>query len=293
MASIFVVGMAVMDFVFTVDQMPDKADKYAARSATIVGGGPAANAAVAIVRLGGKAYLGGRLGDDYMGDLIVTDLQHEQVDISYVQRCPGAQSSYSSVYLNSAGERQIVNFRGSGLCTNTDWIDLAPQVDAVLVDSRWVEASARALKWAQERGIPGVLDAEAPVDKRLLTLASHIACSKQGLMSLAKANSLEDALLEVAATVSGFCSVTDGANGTFYVANNKIETVPAYPVNVVDTLGAGDIWHGAFTLRLAEGAGEKDAVIFANAAAAIKCTRSGGRQGCPDRVATEHFIKEK
>ncbi|MCP4791378.1 MAG: sugar kinase [Gammaproteobacteria bacterium] len=293
MASILVIGMAVVDFVFGLDQMPDKAQKYRAKSASIVGGGTAANAAVAAVRLGGKAYLGGRLGDDHMGDLITTDLQKEGVDITCIQRSPGAQSSYSSVYLDADGERQIVNFRGARLCTDTHWIDLAPSVDAVLVDSRWVDASISALKLARTRGIPGVLDAEAPIDERLLALASHIAFSKQGLLSLTSANSLPNALLEVAQSVPGFCCVTDGANGTFYVADNKVNSVPAFPVKVIDTLGAGDIWHGAFTLKIAEGASEQEAMVFANAAAAIKCTYLGGRQGCPNRTATEHFIKEK
>ena len=93
MASILVIGMAVVDFVFGLDQMPDKAQKYRAKSASIVGGGTAANAAVAAVRLGGKAYLGGRLGDDHTGDLITTDLQKEGVDITCIQRSHGAQSS--------------------------------------------------------------------------------------------------------------------------------------------------------------------------------------------------------
>ena len=68
--------------------------------------------------------------------------------------------------------------------------------------------------------------------------------------------------------------------------------MPGYRVEAVDTLGAGDVWHGAFALKLAEGATETDAIRFASAVAAIKCTRRGGRAGTPTRAETEHFMKE-
>jgi sulfofructose kinase len=69
-----------------------------------------------------------------------------------------------------------------------------------------------------------------------------------------------------------------------------VNNIPAYPVTAVDTLGAGDVWHGAFALRLGEGADECDAMVFANAAAALKCTRFGGRSGAPGREETESLI---
>jgi len=292
MAKVFVVGMAVVDFVFYLDDLPRNAQKYCANKAVIVGGGPGANAAVAVNRLGGQAYFGGRLGDDYLADIITGDLIHEGVDVSYVQRSKDAQSSYSSVYLDKEGERQIVNFRGSCLIDDTKWINGAPEVDAFLVDSRWVEGAETALTEARDRGIAGVLDAEEPVDETLLQIASHIAFSKQGLLSLSKSNHLETALLEIASLVPGFCCVTDGEKGTLYVVDQKVAHVPAFKVSVADSLGAGDIWHGAFALKLAEGAGVVEGMEFANAAAAIKCTRFGGRQGCPDRSETYSFIEE-
>ena len=68
--------------------------------------------------------------------------------------------------------------------------------------------------------------------------------------------------------------------------------VPGYEVEVLDTLGAGDIWHGAFSLGLAEGQDEIDAARFANAVAALKCTRLGGRAGSPTRSEVTTFMKE-
>ena len=64
-------------------------------------------------------------------------------------------------------------------------------------------------------------------------------------------------------------------------------------MTAVDTLGAGDVWHGAFALRLAEGADELTAIRFASAAAALKCTRPGGRMGAPSRAEVAAFLKER
>jgi sulfofructose kinase len=77
-----------------------------------------------------------------------------------------------------------------------------------------------------------------------------------------------------------------------YLDRGEERTVPAFAVDPVDTLGAGDVWHGAFTLALGEGEDEHDAIRFANAVAAIKCTRFGGRAGIPDRATVENFLKE-
>ena len=89
MASVFVVGIAVIDFVFQVGDMPDRAKKYRADDAIVVGGGCAANAAVAIARHAGNVSLAARLGDDQIGDLIVDDLKSEGVDTTMIHRAQG------------------------------------------------------------------------------------------------------------------------------------------------------------------------------------------------------------
>ena len=122
MTAVFVVGVAVIDFVLFVDAMPRKAEKYRAREAAIVGGGCAANAAVAVSRLGGTAMLAARLGDDRIADMIVTDLEADGVDCRLVRRFPGRASSFSSIFVDAAGERQIVNFRDRDLDRSSKWL---------------------------------------------------------------------------------------------------------------------------------------------------------------------------
>lgn len=292
MVEVFVVGVAVVDFVFAVDALPDQPTKYRAQTAEIVGGGCAANAAVAVARLGGRATLGARLGQDGIGDMIVEGLRQEGVDCTLVQRTQGARSSFSSVYVDAAGERQIVNFRGENLVSSTDWLADAQPASAVLADTRWGEGAIRALALAKAWGVPGVVDAEAPMDAAVLSGASHVAFSREGLADFTGEAMIEAGLRAADAALPGWVCVTDGAYGTHHLEGGQITQSPAPRVIVRDTLAAGDIWHGAFALALAEGRDERTAIRFANVAAALKCTMLGGRAGCPDRATVDTYMKE-
>ncbi|MEL6679449.1 MAG: PfkB family carbohydrate kinase, partial [Pseudomonadota bacterium] len=239
MTSVLLVGMAVADLVFDVETMPCSAEKYRAIGARIVGGGIAANAAVAVARLGGTAHLAARLGDDHIGRMIADDLEADGVDLSLTTRSPGAKSSYSSVFIDRQGERQIVNFRGENLPDTPRWT--IPPVKAVLADTRWEAGALAALSTARERGIPGIVDAEAPVPPSLLTAASHVAFSMQGLRELTDADDPETALHLARLYTDAWLAVTDGEKGVWTLNGDGLAHHPAYPVTVVDTLGAGDI----------------------------------------------------
>lgn len=292
MGRVLVAGMAVADFIFQVDEMPTRAEKYRARDAGVAGGGCAANAAVAIARQGGEALLAARLGDDPVGDLILADLAAEGVDTHLVRQAPGGMSSFSSIYVDGAGERQIMNFRGRGLTESVDWLTDTRDAQAVLTDNRWPALTRKVLGLARTAGIPGIVDAEAPVTPDNLADASHIAFSMQGLADLAPGAAAADALRLARGETDAWVCVTDGARGVLYLDGDTLAHVPAFAIQPVDTLGAGDIWHGAFALLLAEGASEHQAIIHANATATLKCLAFGGRKGCPDRAATETFLKE-
>ncbi len=293
MTRVLVAGVAVVDLVFRVDEMPRRAEKYRAQDARIVGGGCAANAAVAIARLGGEATLAARLGNDAIAGMIIADLLAENVNIESVHQASGGKSSFSSIYVDRDGERQIMNFRGSGLIQNTDWLDHDIKAESILSDNRWPEMTSKMMALARAQNIPGIIDAEEPIKLESLKEASHIAFSRQGLVALTGEKNLTIALKIANRKLSAWLCVTDGPAGVYFLKQGKVEHLPAFDIDVVDTLAAGDIWHGAFALRVAEGADEPAAIEFANAAAAIKCTEYGGRTGCPDRKRTNDFLMEK
>ena len=124
----------------------------------------------------------------------------------------------------------------------------------------------------------------------LLTLVSHVVFSAEGLRATAGTDHLGRALIEVGKQTNAFVAVTDGANDVLWLTDGELRQIPAFDVEVVDTLGAGDTFHGAFTLMLAEGKSEREAMRFSAAAAALKCTRYGGILGAPTRAEVEAFL---
>ena len=294
MPGVLCVGHAVQDFVFTVQEIPSRPVKHRATRFESVGGGPAATAAVAVARLGGRALLAARVGDDAAADMIVEELRGYGVDCSQVRRCRGCASSVSAVMVDAAGERMIVNHLDPALPDDPGWLP-SPRgvgVDAVLADTRWPAGAAAALAAARLAGLPAVLDADRPIppDGALLREATHVAFSADALADYTGIADPARALERVARELSGWCCVTAGGEGVYVIEGDRARRVPAFDVPVVDTLGAGDVWHGAFALALAEGHGEVPAVRFASAAAALKVRRTGGRGGAPTRAELDEFL---
>jgi sulfofructose kinase len=145
---------------------------------------------------------------------------------------------------------------------------------------------------ARTAGIPAVLDADigaAATSLDLARRATHVAFSEPGLAEATGASSPGAGLRSLAAQIPGIVGVTLGPEGFLWWDGERERRVGAPAIKPVDTLAAGDTWHGAFTLALAEGANIDAAARFANVAAAIKCTRFGGRLGSPTRAEVDDF----
>jgi sulfofructose kinase len=262
-----------------------------------VGGGMAATASVAAVRLGGRVVMWGRVGEDSAGVAIREGLAREGVDVANVRRFPGALSSTSGVFIDAAGERLVANFRGQNLPTDPSWLPLHEVADAhaVLADVRWPEGAAALFAAARQTGVPTVLDGETGAAEwlpMLLPLTDYAILSVQGLMEFAP-GAAEDGLAR--ARVAGAChaGVTQGADGYLWCDDAGVHRAPAFREAVVDTNGAGDAFHGAFALALAEGQALDSCVRMASATAALKCLCPGTRAGLPDRVALKQFLAKE
>ncbi len=294
MARVFCVGHAVQDFVFALPQLPDSGRKYRAEAFRSVGGGPAATAAVAIAKLGGEALLAARVGDDAIATTLLAELSRYGVDCTWVRRFAACSSPVSAVMVDARGERMIVNHLDSRMPAGAEWLPAIGSlaVGAVLADVRWPEGAAAMLSQARAAGLPAVLDADMPVprDGALLRAATHIAFSRDGLLDFAGDQDVERALGRVATDFEAWCCVTLGEEGCWVLERGRLDRHAAHRVPAVDTLGAGDVWHGAFALALAERRGEAAAVAFASAAAALKVQRFGGRNGAPARAEVDAFM---
>ncbi|WP_026284283.1 PfkB family carbohydrate kinase [Variovorax paradoxus] len=290
------IGMSVLDRIMRVASFASGGSKIYASGYDEIGGGPAATAAVAVKRLGGTARLIARVGEDATGDVIRSELAGHGVDVSLMRTLRGAQSAASNVTVDDHGERQITHFIGQGLDVEADWIEASSfdGTDVVLADMGWRRGAQRALALAAAAGIPTVLDADMSVDPRageLLGLADHVVFSEAALSRMSGLAEPADGLRWARGRVRGpYVGVTVGALGYLWLAGETLHAMPGYPVTAIDTLGAGDVFHGAYALALAEGRDVAAAARFANAAAAIKCTRASGRRGIPLRAEVDAWL---
>ncbi|MBV9518292.1 MAG: sugar kinase [Hyphomicrobiales bacterium] len=297
MTTVLCVGIATLDYVYAVEGVPRRGEKYRAHDLVVIGGGTAGTAAHAIARLGGKAMLATRLGDDPTGDAIVAELQAAGVDCSLARRYSGLRSPSSAVLVDPEGERLVTCYADVRTPDDASFLPcrLPEGTSAVLADVAWVTGARRLLLAAREFGVPGVIDGDRVVDdKSYFDIASHVAYSAATVRTLTGLDDPAEALEVLARSARNWLCVTDGERGVWFTADGGIDHVPAYHIAALDTLGAGDVFHGALALALGEGVAERGAVSFANAAAALKCLRfGGGRIGAPSRPEVEAFMREQ
>lgn len=280
-------GLSALDYIWTVDRLPQAdAAKARAHAFATKGGGMAATAAATVARLGGDARFWGRAGNDPEGRLLREQLNAEGVGTKHFRLFDGGRSSISGVFVDAAGERHICNFRGAGLPKSADWLPLdeISNADVVLSDPRWPEGTCAAFAAARERGVVTVLDADvadAEVFRRILPLTDHAIFSAPALTAFAGPD-LPAALCRIEETFGcAVSAVTMGHEGVAWREHGKPNHLPAFKVDVVDTTGAGDVFHGAYAFAVARSCGVAGAMNFASAAAALKCTKPDGRSGIP------------
>jgi sugar/nucleoside kinase (ribokinase family) len=297
MPKILCTGIAVQDIVMRVQSFPAAGTKVAANDFIITGGGCAANAAVAAVRLGGRVAFAGPLGgpDDAVSNGILADLAREGIDCRGVARVSGGTASVSLILLDATGEKMIATRRGVNLGETlpTDAAKLVADVDAVLLDNRFPRFVSEVCRAAQARRIPIVIDLDqrTTVDDPLLAFGTHVIASTEALFGTTGCKDHGDGLKKLANHVSGFLALTDGPNGVYWLERGDLRHFPAFKIKVVDSLGAGDAFHAGFTLALAEGHPLPDILRFASATAALKCTKFGGGYAAPTRAEVEAFLK--
>ena len=294
MIRIACVGITVMDRIYYVEDLPTEGGKYVAKRYTEVGGGPAATAAVAAAKLGAQVDFIGRVGDDDTGKKLLAELESLGVNTRYTRRYVRANSSQSAIMVDAKGERIIVNYPSPDLLPDADWLNAIDfsQWDVILADVRWHEGAKQAFTLARQAGVMTVLDGDVtPQDiSELVALSDHAAFSEPGLARLTGINDSEAGLKQAKTLTNGHVYVTRGSEGCDWIKNNTLQHQSGFKVDVVDTTGAGDVFHGALAFSLAGGDAPEEAVRFASGVAALKCTRPGGRAGIPDCDQTRSFL---
>jgi len=164
--------------------------------------------------------------------------------------------------------------------------------DLVLADNRYPDFVAPICAAARRRNIPVVLDGDRPtvVDDPLFVLATHLIFSSECLRATTGAADLATGLACMAPKTDAFLAVSNGPDDILFLQGQKLCRLPVFAIDAIDTLAAGDAFHGGFALALAEGRGEVEAMRFGAAVAGIKCSRIGGSAGAPTRAEVEAFL---
>jgi len=293
---IICVGHAAWDRVYRIERFPVKPTKLRALEYIESGGGTAANAAAAIGRLDGSVELWSRIGNDQDGHKIRHAIKRAGVDIRYVEAFDEGRSSLSAVVVDSRGERMVIGSQDSRMPTGTSWLPLERIGSAriVMADLKWTEAVRAIFARARQVDVPTVLDAEIGNRTSLteiLSFTDFAIFSEEALADYLPELEPRARLDRIMLLGPRHAGVTLGERGYMWQDTFGGGTCPAFKVDVVDTTGAGDTFHGAFALALSEQRPVKECARFACAAAALKCTGLGSRAALPSRQDVEALLK--
>ena len=287
------VGHASYDLVFSVPHHPGDDEKMVADSFIGCGGGPAANAAVQVAKLGLKAAFVGYLGNDLYGDKHYQELIDYEVNVENVVRGV-SPTPLSTVLVKPGGKRALINFMGETKPLPEKAIDLSNIIaKVILFDGHELQLSLPIAKRAKAQGIPTVLDAGSVHEGTLvlMNLVDHLACSEKFTKQLH--GDVETALSRLA-SIAPNVVITLGETGLICQQREIRGALPAFPVKAIDTTGAGDAFHGAYAAAVALEMAWDDILRYASAAGALCCTKAGARLGLPNKEEHwEMFKREK
>ncbi len=286
-------GASVLDTLISVGEFPREDTKARADGITLVGGGPVGNALVVISKMGVSSSVLGAFGSDTAADFLLSDYVRCGVDTSPAVRIAGASSFTSYIILSAKnGTRTCVYDRGT-VPDDPDLLDFSAidGADILHLDGNYMKSATRAAKYAKEHGVTVSLDAGGLYEgiEELLPLVDILIPSAEFALGITGKEDIPSAILELGRRYSPrVLVVTDGARGGFYLSGYDVKSYDSFPVEAVDTNGAGDTFHGAFIAAYLKTESVPSACRTASAVSAYKCLHRGARDyGLNEKIAEE------
>lgn len=282
------IGLATYDVVMTVDHHPGPDSKCPASGLLTAGGGPAANAAVTVARLGGKSAFFGYLGRDPFGEQHLEELLRAGVDTGWVAR-NSSPTPFAVILVKPDGARTVVLRKGQLPILPLPGPEFGNcRAKVILADGHQPRATIEAVRQIGGVQSPVVLDAGSVHQGvlELLPYTDYLVASARFARDFS-GKDRPGAALEVLHRHAPCVVITLGEDGLVWKNDAGCGAMPAFPVTAVDTTGAGDTFHGAFALAVARNRDLPAALTYAGAAAALCCRKLGARPGIP----TEHELK--
>ncbi len=305
---VVVVGSTNTDLVASVPNIPRPGETVLSRvPLQTLAGGKGANQAVACARLGASVTFIARVGDDAFGQAALAAFEADGLDTRFVQTTPGTASGVALISVNEAtGENAIVVVPGANAFISPEDVQAAEtafdEASAVVLSLEIpLETVCEAARMGAARKIPVILN-PAPAQKLPPALLAHTtiltpneteAHQIAGTSELTEADDLESLAAHLSTTGVPSIVLTLGAVGCIVATPDGIEIVPAPSVRAVDTTAAGDCFTGALACEIARGKPLREAVAFAQYAAALSVTRNGAQNSLPTRAEVESFLRSR
>ena len=295
-------GAVTLDDFAYIDAYPPADAKVAVRRKERQCGGLTGTALVAAARLGGKCAYAGVLGTDEISDYLIRSLESSRVDVSHVRRDPAVRPIHAFIVVDETHQtRNIFVDLNGGSGAGDQWPpeEFIRSTRVLFVDHIGVPGMLRAAQLCRSNGIPVVADFErtpGPDFPKLLAAADHVILSRTFAAKLTGESTPERAARSLFDSSRTLVAVTGGHEGCWYIEANhpgEVQHQPAFTVEVVDTTGCGDVFHGAYALALSRGDDVATRIRFASAAAAIKATHRGGQAGIPGLPAVNAFLNDR
>lgn len=299
---IVVLGSINMDLVAIAPSLPTPGETVMGSDFATLPGGKGANQAVAAARLGADVRMIGRVGDDVFGPTLLESLQATGVDVSDVTTTPGTSSGIAVILLDDERENYIVGIYGANMACNEVQIEDASRAlegaDALLLQMEIpLDVSLEAARIARRMGVRVIYDPAPPSDIPLSCYEAFDAIApNQSEVEVLTGVAVEDieSAYEAARVLrdrgARVALIKLGEQGVVYSADQGVGHVPAFEVDAIDTVAAGDGFAGALAVALAEGQPLEHALRFASAAGALVVTKRGAQDAMPDRAEVERFL---
>jgi sulfofructose kinase len=297
------VGMAALDILIRTPDLPTWKVGANISQVAIEGGGPVATALVAAQRLGAKTAMVTTYGSDRLGEIKLQTLLENGVDTSHMIRREAPENHTVLVCVQEQTGGRI--FSGT---TSPDFPPLSPtELDyhfitsarMLHIDGCYPEAACQAASWMHEIGKPVMLDGSAtcgPISQKmkdLVEMVDILICGSGFGPALTGKSGLREAAEAIRQIGPKIVVQTEGEGGSYTLFQDEFFHTPAFSVQVTDTTGAGDVFHGAYLVGMLHGWTPRTIALFSSAVAAIKCTRLGGRPGIPSFGQTMDFLKSQ
>lgn len=291
-------GSVTVDFVAIVKNWPAEGQKQPLENLSIHDGGLVGTALVAAARLGGNTGFIGKLGFSDMAKRAIEAFKTENIDTSFVIRENKAEPIVAFVFTNSdSGHRNIfwtrqsVQYPMPDELEQTKWYE---KTKVLMIDDECGLAGIKAAQIAREHNIDVVIDIEQDTEytRKALEVANHIVVSQDFAQPYTGLNETSEMLTKLQTSKDQTVVITRGDKGCITSQSGKIFEISGYKVNVVDTTGCGDVFHGTYALAIAQGKSVTETCEMACAAGAMCATKTGGRDGIPNPEQLKNFIEQ-